>query len=145
MVGFFILDSNISNAFQRLTFTSKVGDAKMAWRSAAEAKFESINNSIPQNWRIGKVSSPEQQRDVTSTVHEHLSQDELEITGSDAVEIVQKTSSGKWKAVDVTRAFCHRASIAHQLVKLRIRVVSYQLDSRPLDKLLARDVLRCRH
>ena len=116
----------------------------MAWRSAAEAKFESIHNSIPQNWRIGNVPSPEHQRDVTSLVHEFLSQDELEITGSDAVRIVQKTSSGEWKAVDVTRAFCHRASIAHQLVKLRIRVVSYQLDLRPLDKLLARDVLRCR-
>ena len=117
----------------------------MAWRSAAEAKLENINNSIPQNWRIGKVSSSEQQRDVTNVVRDFLSQDELEITGSDAVEIVQKTSSGQWKAVDVTRAFCHRASIAHQLVKLRIRVAPYQLDLRPLDKLLARDLLRCRH
>lgn len=102
-----------------------MGDDKMAWRSVAEAKFESINNSIPQKWRIGEVSSPEQQRDVTNVVQDFLSPDELEITKSDAVEIVQKTSSGQWKAVDVTRAFCHRASIAHQLVRLGIRVGSH--------------------
>ena len=45
-----------------------------------------------------------------------LSQDEIEITRSHATEIVKRVAEGKWKAEDVTVAFCKRAAIAHQLV-----------------------------
>ncbi len=44
-----------------------------------------------------------------------LSTEEIEITETDAVDIVEKTSLGIWTAEEVTKAFCHRASLAHQL------------------------------
>lgn len=43
-----------------------------------------------------------------------LSEKEIEITGTDAVEIVKKASTGEWTAEEVATAFCHRASLAHQ-------------------------------
>ena len=87
------------------------------WQDIAKAKFQAILNSIPPAWRISPVPSVEEKRDVTgSTVTENLSQLEIDITESDAVRIVSKTSSGQWKSLEVVNAFCHRASLAHQLV-----------------------------
>lgn len=89
----------------------------MGWKEAAKEKADSINNLIPKEWRIEKVPSVEEQRDVTgSYIHQFLSKEEIEITETDAVGIVAHTSTGKWKSVDVAKAFCHRAALAHQLL-----------------------------
>ena len=87
------------------------------WKKIAKDKADSILNLIPKDWRIEKVPSIEEQRDVTgSYIHQYLSKEEIEITETDAVGIVAQTSSGRWKSVDVAKAFCHRAALAHQLV-----------------------------
>ena len=89
----------------------------MHWKAAAKEKADSVNNLIPKEWRLEKVPSVEEQRDVTgSYVHQFLSKEEIEITETDAVGIVANTSTGKWKSVDVAKAFCHRAALAHQLL-----------------------------
>ena len=74
-------------------------------------------NLIPKEWRLEKIPTKEEQRDVTGAfIHKYLSDQEVEITETDAVGIVTQTSSGRWKSVDVTKAFCHRAALAHQLL-----------------------------
>ncbi|RCK56016.1 Acetamidase [Candida viswanathii] len=45
----------------------------------------------------------------------YLTPQELEITESSAVKIVANIKDQKWTALDVATAFCHRATIAHQL------------------------------
>ena len=90
------------------------------WKSLANAKFEAIRNSIPEKWRITTVPSIQETPDVTgSAITKKLSPLEIYITETDAVGIVTKVSTGEWKAEDVTKAFCHRAGIAHQMVKIR--------------------------
>ncbi|KAL8952668.1 MAG: hypothetical protein Q9222_001436 [Ikaeria aurantiellina] len=87
-----------------------------SWEALGKAKLESINESIPKQWRLESVPQNEEQRDVTGDfVRQYLSEDEVEITESLAPTIVQNTSRGKWTAEAVTKAFCHRASLAHQL------------------------------
>jgi amidase len=87
------------------------------WKSKAEAKRNAILESIPAKWRLDKVPSREEQKDVTgSYIHQFLDAKEIEITETDAVGIANKTASGEWSAVEVTQAFCHRAALAHQLV-----------------------------
>ena len=89
------------------------------WQKIAKAKRDSILESFPKEWLIGSVSTAESQRDVTGDyICKFLSEAEIKITETDAVGIVQRTSSGDWTAEDVTRAFCHRAAVAHQLVIL---------------------------
>lgn len=89
------------------------------WQEVAKAKREAIAESIPQPWRISSIPSAAEQRDVTgSYIHQWLSQEEIEITEMDAVDIVDKTCAGIWTAEEVTSAFCHRAALAHQLVNL---------------------------
>ena len=90
-----------------------------SWQEIANAKREAIAESIPQPWRIDAIPSAAEQRDVTGNyIQQWLSLEEIEITETDAVDIVEKTSAGIWSAEDVARAFCHRASLAHQLVNL---------------------------
>ena len=92
------------------------------WKTKADAKREAILKSIPEKWRIAKVPSAQEQKDVTgSYIHQFLDQKEIEITETDAVGIAKKTASGTWKAVEVAEAFCHRASLAHQLVRQNAR------------------------
>jgi amidase len=88
------------------------------WERLGSTKKHAILASIPDEWRIpGSIPSAEELLDVTGTgIQQYLSPREIEITETDAVDIVAKTCSGKWTAVEVTKAFCHRASIAHQLV-----------------------------
>ncbi|KAL6714524.1 hypothetical protein ACLMJK_007949 [Lecanora helva] len=86
------------------------------WQSLAKAKLEAINSSIPTKWRLSKIPPIEEQRDVTGDIiTKSLSEKEVEITETDAIEMVQKTSNGVWTAREVATAFCHRASLAHQL------------------------------
>jgi amidase len=88
-----------------------------SWKDIAAAKRQSILESIPSKWRIAQIPSSEEQKDVTGPyIHQFLDKKEIDITETDAVGIASQISSGKWKASEVTEAFCHRASIAHQLV-----------------------------
>lgn len=88
------------------------------WQSKAKQKRQSILAAIPEKWRIvTPLPSPEEKRDFTGDyIERFLTKREVEITQTDAIDIVTKTSSGQWKAVEVTEAFCHRAALAHQMV-----------------------------
>jgi len=90
----------------------------MDWKLLAEQKRNSILELIPPAWKLPcPVPPPSQQKDVTgSYIQQFLTSREIEITETDAVGIVQKTTSGSWTAQEVTEAFCHRAALAHQLV-----------------------------
>lgn len=89
----------------------------MDWKAIAKEKRESLISLIPEEWRMSDVPSPEIQPNVSGEyLHQFLTPREVEITESDAVEIIQNTSAGRWKAKEVTLAFCHRAALAHQLV-----------------------------
>ncbi|KAL2414140.1 Acetamidase [Exophiala dermatitidis] len=86
------------------------------WESRAKAKREAILNSIPDEWRLKHVPSREEQKDVTGYIQQFLSKPEIQITETDSVGLAEKIATGTWSAVEVTRAFCHRAALAHQLV-----------------------------
>lgn len=90
----------------------------MDWKKAGKDKADSVLNKIPKEWRIAEIPSIESQRNVSGASYwkQHLSEKELEITESDAVDIVKSTTTGVWSAVDVAKAFCHRAAIAHQIL-----------------------------
>ncbi|KAF2726160.1 amidase [Polychaeton citri CBS 116435] len=89
----------------------------MGWKEVASEKRESVKALIPREWRLESIPSIEQQKDVTGAfIHQYLSKEEITITESDAIGIVDHTTTGKWSALEVITAFCHRAALAHQLV-----------------------------
>ena len=91
---------------------------KETWQAKAKSKRDAVNSLIPKEWRLtSSVPSPEEQRDVTGEyMWQYLTTREVEITETDAVDIVKHTATGQWKAEEVIKAFCHRASLAHQIV-----------------------------
>jgi amidase len=85
------------------------------WRDIAKEKREAILAAIPPEWRIDTPTAQDV-KDITGPyIEQYLSQKEIEITNTDAVGIVDKAKSGAWSSVEITKAFCHRAALAHQL------------------------------
>lgn len=94
-----------------------------SWEDAAAKKREAISALIPDEWRLTSLPSVKEQVDVTDYIKQYLSEEELEITESEADQIVGKIAAGAWSAEKVARAFCHRAALAHQLVANRIFLI----------------------
>ncbi|KAL9055811.1 MAG: hypothetical protein Q9162_003345 [Coniocarpon cinnabarinum] len=94
------------------------------WEEKAKAKRDLVNALIPDAWRLQDPPSRETLRDIAGTayIEKHLSQQEIHITRQDAASIAQKTTSGAWKAVDVIKAFCHRAALSHQLTNCLLEI-----------------------
>lgn len=90
------------------------------WTLPAKTKRNSIKTSIPQDWHIPAAhQNPNEALDVTGQyTQSFLDSREIQITESDAVDITRQTCSGKWSATEVVTAFCHRAAVAHQLVRV---------------------------
>jgi len=89
------------------------------WTDIAAKAQTRLINSIPSEWRIPYTTLPkDDQFDVTGFPKQSglLSDEELRITESFATDIVGAVAAGEWTAEEVTRAFCKRAAIAHQVV-----------------------------
>lgn len=102
-----------------MTTTDHSAPALPAWEAAAKAKREAILDAIPTEWRIqGPIPAVGEQCDVTESkfIEQYLSPEEIELTALDAVAITTKIADGSLKATQVTKAFCHRAALAHQFV-----------------------------
>lgn len=89
-----------------------------SWQHLADVKRASLFDAIPAEWRLHEtqVYSAEELNDVTSFITTFLSPREQQITASSALTIMKNVQCSTWSAVDVIRAFCHRAALAHQLV-----------------------------
>jgi amidase len=90
------------------------------WKTISERARRKLADSIPSEWRIPQEQLPaDDVLDVTEFPAKSglLEAKELEITESLATEIVSRIAKGEWRAVEVARAFCKRAAIAHQLVR----------------------------
>ncbi|KAF7917805.1 hypothetical protein BELL_1158g00010 [Botrytis elliptica] len=87
------------------------------WKGIGDSKCDVLLSLIPEEWRIPlPLPPPSILPDVTGHIRQYLSSKEVEITETDAVDIVRKTSSGDWTCRAVTEAFCHRAALAHQMI-----------------------------
>lgn len=89
------------------------------WKKISERAKAKVDESIPQKWRIKGHLSSSELTDVRSVPFSSgiLSEHEIVITNTSAVDIVINIAHSVWSAEDVTRAFCKRAAIAHQVTR----------------------------
>ncbi|KAH6614362.1 amidase signature domain-containing protein [Chaetomium sp. MPI-SDFR-AT-0129] len=86
------------------------------WQATGQAKREEILRLLPPEWRIDSVPTPQALRNVTHYSAQFLTTEERDITETlSAAALLGKLSRGELTALQVTKAFCHRATIAHQL------------------------------
>jgi len=91
----------------------------MAWEDIGKRAQSRLYDSIPAEWRTPTDKlPPADQKDVTGFPYQSglFTEREILITNSLATDIVAKIANSTWTAEEVTRAFCRRAAIAHQLV-----------------------------
>lgn len=90
----------------------------MQWEEIAQAKRASRDRAIPPEWQLSSFQLQDSQVDVRTVPSQCgiLTARELEITATDAVELVQKLVRREYTSYEVTLAFCKRAAIAQQLV-----------------------------
>lgn len=84
-----------------------------SWRQIAAEAQARLKRSIPAEWQIAEDKLPPNSRlDVIGVPAESgiLSQHELDITETLAVDIVKKLANGEWTSEEVTLAFCKRAA-----------------------------------
>jgi len=91
------------------------------WKSISLARQNGINNSIPKSHRLSPavIEGLQDARNLVSIPETcgTLSQRELEITSTPSTtKLLADIRNRVYTAVEVTIAFCKRASIAHQLV-----------------------------
>ncbi|KAF2721339.1 amidase [Polychaeton citri CBS 116435] len=89
-----------------------------AWEEIGYKAQKAVSASIPEEWRLSRSQLPaDDGSDVTEFAVKSglLSESEINITEAFATQIVDNVASRKWTAEDVTRAFCKRAAIVHQL------------------------------
>ncbi|KAL4965404.1 amidase signature domain-containing protein [Aspergillus stella-maris] len=88
-----------------------------SWQSIAQRKRDALDMLLPADFRLDSVPSAEEQQGVTQYIQQFLSAEEREITENHSAEaLIGKLTAGTFSATEVTKAFCRRATIAHQLV-----------------------------
>lgn len=107
------------------------------WEQSVHAKREALLATIPAEWRLTNPPTFEECPNVIEWVRTILSVEELTITETPPLAILTNLHASVWSAEDVTRAFCHRAALAHQLVNCLTEfmyteaiAIARQLDSR---------------
>jgi len=94
-----------------------------AWEKTAQDKKHRIAESVPKEWRIEAVPQDDNVMGYAKASG-ILSNEELSITESSAVDLVAKMAAGKLTSVAVTTAFCKRAALAQQLVGNHVSAVA---------------------
>lgn len=88
----------------------------MSFKQIGDTKRAERDTHFFKEWIIPKDKLPKGKCVVDFPVKSgYLSKHEIEITESTAPVIVKKIASKEWTSYEVTKAFCHRSQIAHQL------------------------------
>lgn len=83
-----------------------------------QATRAQLDVKIPHEWRLDPSIISSAPRSVVSIFPKVLSSRELEITSTkDATALLEMLQTGTWSCEEVICAFCHRAAVAHQLVR----------------------------
>ena len=90
----------------------------MDWQDIGQQKREAIASLLPPQWKLpGPIPDANVLSDATSYPSSFLTEREIAITEDHtADQLLQKLADRTYSAIEVTSAFCHRATIAHQLV-----------------------------
>ena len=92
----------------------------MDWQQIGQQKREAITALLPTHWKLPEpLPDANTLPNATEYPRSFLTQRELAITESHTVQqLLQKLADRTYTAIEVTSAFCHRATIAHQLVRV---------------------------
>lgn len=92
-----------------------------SWQAKAAAKVAETQAKIPRDWTLSEsdLNKAQKQRKLNGPLFESfLDSSEREIIKNDSIGLVDKIKSRHYSALQVTRAYCKAAAIAHQIVSV---------------------------
>lgn len=123
ILAFLKLFCSISTTYTSAMQVKMRNNSLSDWQQVAARKREKLTSKIPEAWRLPQhvLEEAKKQRRLTGNFIESLlDEDTLEITSLDSTKIVESIRNRSLTSVEVTRAFCKRITIAHQLVKFSV-------------------------
>ena len=97
--------------------TPTMSEEPSSWQEIGRKKSEAVTGLLPEQWRLQRVPSANEVLDGVAYSRKTLSEHEIELTESySATQLLELLRSGELSSFEVIRAFCHPATIAHQLV-----------------------------
>lgn len=97
------------------------------WKQLVDEKRAHRDSQIPEQWRVPKQVADQVSPDADVSAFDLLAQanllsrEELDITENyDATALLGLLALGKLTSLQVTTAFCKRAAIAQQLVRMAV-------------------------
>lgn len=105
----------------------------MTWQETAEKKRQSVLSQIPPEWIL--KDKPSDVRNTDEYLNSVLPADENEITHKSLIQLVGDIKSKTLTSYEITKAFCHRAALAHQLINCCAEIFFAQAleDAKALD------------
>ncbi|KAH0559168.1 hypothetical protein GP486_004292 [Trichoglossum hirsutum] len=85
----------------------------------AQAKVADTMSKIPQEWVLDQADledAKKQRRLSGPFIEKFLDKGELEVIRDDSMSLVEKVKSSQYTALQVARAYCKTAAIAHQII-----------------------------
>jgi amidase len=88
------------------------------WELLTKRKREQILNGIPPHWRLSdqELQQLKPYQNVCTQLPTFLSPMERAITSFSTADLLSAINVGDYTASEVTSAFSHRATLAHQMV-----------------------------
>jgi amidase len=89
------------------------------WRAQAEAKVAATLSKIPVEWRLEQdvIKEAKNRRQLAGDFIIHLlDRETVRCISHDSNEIVDLIKKKTYTSVEVARAFCKTAAVAHQIV-----------------------------
>src|SRR5688572_22083596 len=103
------------------------------WQKLVQAKLSDRQARIPREWHLGQSITSQVHDKSDASAFDLLSQTNIltprehDITEKyDAATLIKMMATGVVSSLEVTTAFCKRATLAQQLVRLSCRAISEQ-------------------
>lgn len=85
-----------------------------SWQETAQKKRDYVRSQIPKEWLLEET--PEDASNAYEYLNKVLPKDETEIVHKSLLQLQKDIKDKKLSSYEITKAFCHRAALAHQLI-----------------------------
>ncbi|GME89249.1 catalytic activity protein [[Candida] boidinii] len=115
---------------------------KLSWTEISKNKQESLIQLIPEEWRNPSIKEEMINAGFSNTydyLNTILPKEEVEITSLTMLELISKIANKTFTSLQVAKAYCHRAALAHQILNCCVEIffdLAFE-DAKRLDEYLA--------
>lgn len=85
------------------------------WKDIVERKKKFLQSQIPEEWILQDIKSADEEPNVSNYLEKLLDSREIYITNLTLDELLAEQLTGKLSALEIAKAFTHRAALTHQI------------------------------